>query len=157
MKTTKVLLVLLALSSSAFAQEPSPKLKLAREVISAMQVDKMLDGMTAQMKQMANQFAPKSDATPEQKQKAEALQEKITDLIISQTREIVSKIDQVYVDVYSDAELNAMKAFFTSPEGKSMTAKQPAVMARMMPLIQDMQRDLQPKMKKLIEEASTGK
>jgi len=157
MKTTKALLVLLALSSSAFAQDPSPKLKLAREVISAMQVDKMLDGMTAQMKQMATQFAPKSDATPEQKQKAEVLQEKITDLVISQTREIVSKIDQVYVDVYSDAELNAMKAFFTSPEGKSMTAKQPAVMARMMPLIQDMQRDMQPKMKKLIEEASPGK
>ena len=96
MKAPKVLLLLLALSSSAFAQDPSPKLKLAREVISAMQVDRMLDGMTAQMKQMATQFAPKSDATPEQKQKSEALQEKLMDLVISQTREIVSKIDQVY-------------------------------------------------------------
>lgn len=157
MKATKSLLVLLALSSSVFAQDPSPKLKLAREVISAMQVDKMLDGMTEQMKQMATQLAPKLDATPEQKQKAEALEGKIMDLVISQTREIVSKIDQVYVDVYSDAELNAMKAFFTSPEGKSMTAKQPAVMARMMPLIQDMQRDMEPKMKKIIEEASSAK
>jgi hypothetical protein len=158
MKITRLLLVLLAMATSAFAQDNPVKLALAREAIAAMQVDKMFDGMAAQMKQMATQMAPPSpDATPEQRKKAEELQGKIMDLSTSAAKGMIAKMDQIYADVYSEAELKAMKAFFTSPEGQSMIAKQPQVMARMMPLAQEMQRDLMPKIQQLVEEAKAAK
>jgi hypothetical protein len=50
-----------------------------------------------------------------------------------------------------------MKSFFTSPEGKSMTAKQPAVMAHIMPLVMEFQQSLEPKIKKIIEESAAAK
>jgi len=157
MKTTHIIVLLLALNTAAFAQNPTPKLQLAREVIAATQADKMFDGMALQIKQMASQMAPNSGLTPEQQQKNEALQAKITDLTMSFGKEILSKMDQIYADVYSEAELNAMKSFFTSPEGKSMTAKQPAVMAHIMPLVIEFQQSLEPKIKKIIEESAAAK
>ena len=165
MKITKLLLALLALTTGVFAQDKNAaapantaKLALAREAIAAMQVDKMFDGMAAQMKQMAAQTAAlPPDATPEQRKKAEELQGKIMDLSMDAAKGMIAKMDRIYAAVYSEAELKAMKTFFTSPEGRSMLAKQPQVMAQMMPLVQEMQRDLMPKIQQLVEESKAAK
>ena len=150
---------MLALSTGAFAQDKNAaapadtaKLALAREAIAAMQADKMFDNMAAQMRQMATQMAAlPPDATPEQRKKAEELQGKIMDLSMGAAKGIIAKMDQIYADVYSESDLKAMKVFFTSPEGQSMLAKQPQIMARLMPLAQQMQRDLMPKIQQLVE------
>jgi uncharacterized protein len=158
MKITRLVLMLLALSTGVFAQENPAKLALAREAIAAMQVDKMFEGMAAQMKQMAARTAPLSaDATPEQRKQAEELQGKIMDLSMNATKEVIAKMDQIYADIYSEAELKAMKVFFLSPEGRSMLAKQPQVMAQIMPLMQEMQRDLMPKIQQLVEQSKAAK
>ncbi|MDQ5980644.1 MAG: uncharacterized protein QG602_3621 [Verrucomicrobiota bacterium] len=154
MKKSLLLLAVLALSPAAFAQDNAAKLALAREAISAMQADKMFDGMAAQMKQMAaQQTRLPATATPEQIKQAEELQGKILDLSMSEAKAMVGKMDAIYASVYSEAELKAMVAFFKSPEGLSMMAKQPQVMAQMMPLIQGMQQSLMPKIQKLVEDA----
>src|SRR5688500_4103350 len=81
MKKTALFLALVAFSTGLFAQENPAKLALAREVIAALQADKMIDGMLAQMKQMAIQSAAfPANATPEQKAKAEKLQSDIMEL-----------------------------------------------------------------------------
>ncbi|HEY8994209.1 MAG TPA: DUF2059 domain-containing protein [Lacunisphaera sp.] len=153
MKKIPFLLALLALAVGARAEENAAKLALAREAIAAIQADKMFDNMTSQMKQMASYYA-KADAaaTPEAKQKAEALQNKILDLSMGEAKALVAKMDGIYAAVYSEAELKAMVAFFKSPEGQSMMAKQPQIMAQMMPLVQEMQKNLMPKIQKLVEE-----
>ncbi|MBI2513946.1 MAG: DUF2059 domain-containing protein [Opitutae bacterium] len=173
MKHLKVLLSSLALSSLALAQSNAPqaapaapaptvaapavdaaKLALAREVIAAMQADKMLDRMTAQMKQMAMQMtALPSDTPPAKRAKAEALSNKIMDLSMEAAKGMIAKMDALYAEVYSEAELKAMKAFFASPEGQSMLAKQPQVMQRVMPLAQAMQTELMPKIQQLVQQA----
>jgi hypothetical protein len=160
MKITRLLPVLLAFATGAFAQstpaDPA-KLALAHEVIGAMNADKMFNGMAAQMKQMTSQMTtPPADATPEQRQKAAQLQDKIMDLTMAAAKGMIAKMDQVYADVYSEAELKAMKAFFTSPEGQSMIAKQPQIMAHIMPLVQEMQRDLVPKIQQLVEDSKAA-
>ncbi len=157
MKKSLLLIAVLALSQAAFAQDNAAKLALAREAISAMQADKMFDGLAAQMKQMASQYSRlTADATPEQRQKAEELQGKVMDLSMSEAKALVSKMDAIYASVYSEAELKAMVAFFKSAEGQSMMAKQPQIMAQMMPLVQEMQQNLMPKLQKLIEESKAG-
>lgn len=160
-KNIQLLLAMLALTGASFAQtQTAPaqadaaKLALAREVIAAVQADKMIDSMLAQLKQMAAQTAAvPADATPEQRQKAEALQAEILTLSMKAARGLINQMDQVYADVYSEAELQAMKAFFGSPEGRSMIAKQPQIMARIMPLAQKMQQDLMPQIQQLVQAA----
>ena len=159
MKNLSVILGLLVLATSALAQDSNAKkLTLAHDTIAAMHADKMLDGMAAQMKQMATRTgAVAADATPEQKQRSQELQDKIMDLSMNAAKGMISQMDQIYADVYSEAELMAMKAFFTSPEGQSMMAKQPQIMARLMPIMQGMQGELMPKIQKLVEESRAAK
>jgi hypothetical protein len=159
MKTSRLLLALLALTTGALAQDnnAAAKLALAHETIAAMHADKMFDGMAAQMKQMAAQSMKlPADTTPEKRKQAEEIQGKIMDLSMDAMKAMVGKMDQVYADVYSEAELKAMKTFFTSPEGQSMLAKQPQIMTHVMPLVQEMQRDLMPKVQQLMEAAKAA-
>jgi hypothetical protein len=153
MKSIRLLAALLALATGAFAQDNNAaKLALAREAIAAVKADKMFDSMMAQMKQMSSQMAANalpSQATPEQRKKFEEFQGKIMDLSMESAKGMIAQMDQIYADVYSEAELNAMVAFFKSAEGQSMLAKQPQIMQRMMPLMQSMQRDLMPRIKEL--------
>jgi len=154
MKKTALLLALLALSLGARATGQRREAGLARETISAMQADKMFNNMSAQMKQMsARMIQLPPDATPEARQKAEELQGKIMDLTMVEAKALIEKLDGIYASVYTEGELKTMLSFFKSAEGQSMLAKQPQVMAQLMPLVQQMQQSLMPKIQKLIEEA----
>ncbi len=158
----KILLALscVALALSATAQNapaPAPdaaKLALAREVITAMQADKLIDRMTGQMKQMAAQmsgYAP--DMPADKRARAEATQSKIMDLSMEMSKTLLSKMDTIYADVFTEPELKAMKAFYSSPEGASAQLKQAEVAQRMMPLVQELQRGLMPKIQQIMAEA----
>jgi hypothetical protein len=150
MKKTSLFLALLALATSALAEDANSKLTLAREVIAALQADKMIEGMLAQLKQIAGQTAAiPADATPEQRAKAEKLQSEVLELSMAAAKKMIGQMDELYAEVYSEAELRAMKAFFSSDEGRSMLAKQPQVMKRMMPMMQQMQQELMPQVQAL--------
>jgi len=159
MKKSLLLLALLVLPMGALAQENAAapanaaKLALAREVITASQTDKMFDSMTGQMKQMFSQMAQlPANATPEQREAFTTFQGKVMDLSMGMAKDLIANADLIYAEVYSEAELNAMKAFFLSPEGQSMIAKQPKIMALLLPIMQDMQRMLMPRLKALSDE-----
>jgi uncharacterized protein len=153
MKKIVILLAILTLSTGAIAQESPATLALAREVISAMKADQMFDNMAAQMKQSASQMVtPPAGATPEQIKQTAELQDKIMTLSMNAAKGMISKMDHIYAEIYNETELKAMKVFFTSPAGQSMLAKQPQIMGRIMPLMQEMQRDLMPKIKQLVDE-----
>ena len=151
----KILLGLALLGTPALALEDNvTKLGLAREAINAMQVDKMFESMGVQLKQMVLQQTPiPADATPEQRKQFDELIGKVMDLSMSEAKGLMQKVDVIYAEVYSEAELRAMVAFFNSAEGKSMLEKQPKIMAGMMPLVEEMQQKLMPKVKKLVDEA----
>ncbi|MFT3831545.1 MAG: DUF2059 domain-containing protein [Opitutaceae bacterium] len=142
-----------AASATAPATDPA-KLALAHDVIKAMQADRSIDAMTGQIKQMVAQqtasYLP-ADATPEQKAKIAKLQNEALDLAMTAAKGLIGKMDAVYAEVYSAEELAAIKAFFTSPEGQSMLAKQPQLMQRMMPLAQQMQGELMPQLSALMQ------
>lgn len=157
MKKTTLFLALCAFAASAFAEEASAKLTLAREVIAALQADKMIDGMLAQLKQIAGQTAAiPADATPEQRAKAEKLQSDVLELSMAAAKKMISQMDQLYAEIYSEPELQAMKAFFSSEEGRSMIAKQPQLMKRMMPMMQQMQQELMPQVQALAAAAKAN-
>jgi hypothetical protein len=135
---------------------PDPaNLELAHQVIKDVHADKMLDQMAGQMQQIAAQSLKMNSAnlTPEQKALAAKVSSQILDLSKDSAKDLLSKMDVIYAQVYSEAELKAMKAFFESPEGASMIQKQPQIMQKFMPYIQAMQRELMPKIQKITSDA----
>lgn len=152
MKKCLLLTAISVLTLTGFADDNAAKLALAREAIAATQADKMLDSMGGMIKQLAMQQAQlPSEATAEQRQKFDAFMSKVMDVTMGEAKLMIAQMDAVYAEVYSEAELKAMVAFFRSPEGQSMLAKQPHVMAKVMPLAQRMQQNLMPKIQQLIE------
>jgi hypothetical protein len=153
-KKIPFVILCLALISSLHAAEPG-QLELARKVIKATQFDRVFDQMGAQMQQMAmqsmNQSAP--NQTPAQKEAATKVLDEIMKLSMDSAKAMLEKVDVIYAEVYSEAELKAMLTFFDSPEGKSMLQKQPQVMQHMMPLVQGMQKELMPKIQQIVQKA----
>lgn len=154
MKKTSLFLLSLAFISPAVAADQAP-LELAQKVVKASQFDRMFDQMGAQMQQIAAQSMNLSapDLTPAQKEIAAKTLGDVTKLSIDATKQMIQKLDTIYAEVYSEAELKAMLTFFESPEGKSMLQKQPQVMQRMAPLVQGMQREIMPKIQQIVEKA----
>jgi hypothetical protein len=153
MKKILFLLSLCALAPGAFAEENAAKQALAREAIAAMQVDKMLDNMAGQIRQMAMQRAQlPPTATPEQRARFDAFMGRVTDLAMTEVKSMVTRLDVIYAEVYTEGELKAIVTFFNTAEGKSMLAKQPQVMTRLMPLMQEMQAAMLPKLQKLAQD-----
>jgi uncharacterized protein len=145
-----------ALKADGPADAPDPaNIDLAHQVIKAMHADRMFDQMAAQMQQMAAQSINLNSAnlTPQQKALAEKMTAQITALSMDAAKGLLGKMDLIYAQVYSGAELKAMKAFFESPEGMSMIQKQPQIMQKLMPYAQAMQKDLGPKIQKIIQDA----
>lgn len=141
-------------ASPAPAIDPA-QIELARAVIKSMHADRMLDQMSAQMQQMAAQSLnlTTGNLTPEQRATATKVSQKVMALSMDAAKGMIDKMDTIYAEVYSPAELKAMKAFFESPEGVSMLQKQPQIMRKLMPYIQEMQKDLIPKIQKITKEA----
>ncbi|WP_404424617.1 DUF2059 domain-containing protein [Nibricoccus sp. IMCC34717] len=137
------------------AEEPNAeRLALAREVIHLSQADRMINNLVPQLQQMTSQMAaPMLDKlSPEQRAKVEAAQKKAVELGIEAAKQMISKMDAVYADVYSSDELKAIKSFYSTVEGKSMIEKMPQVMQKMMPLMQQMQAELMPKIQAAMAE-----
>jgi hypothetical protein len=153
MKKILFLLSLCAFASGALAQDNAAKQALAREAIAAMQVDKMLDNMAGQIRQMAMQRAQlPPTATAEQRARFDVFMGRVTDLAMAEVKTMITRLDVIYAEVYTEAELKAIVSFFNTAEGKSMLAKQPQVMTRLMPLMQEMQAAMLPKLQKLAQD-----
>lgn len=172
MKSIAILVLCLALVPRLRAADPAPapaaapapatapapddaKVALAREVIKSVHADRMFDQMSVQMQRMAAQAmsASGTDMTPQQKEAAAKVSSQVMALSMDAAKSLMANMDVIYAQVYSTAELNAMKAFFESPEGVSMLEKQPMIMQKLMPYVKSMQNDLIPKIRKITEDA----
>ena len=159
-KAITLIALCLALVPYLKAQDPSSapdasQIELAQQVIKSMHADRMFDQMSAQMQKIAAQATNLNTGamTPEQKAAAEKVSNQIMALSMEAAKGMLDKLDLVYAEVYSSAELKAMKAFFESPEGVSMLQKQPQIMQKLMPSITSMQKNLMPKIQKIIEDS----
>ena len=127
------------------------RLAQAREVIGAMKLDRVYEGLGQQMQQMASMMARGAKPGDTDKHMA-AIQMKIAALSIESKKELLDQLAGVYAETFSQEELEAMRAFYESPVGKTMVDKQPLVAQRIYPLISQAQRDLLPRIKKIVQD-----
>jgi hypothetical protein len=143
------------------------KQKMASEIATLMSDPKMVDGlmdsmrtsMEASMQPMlgaACEVAP-ADAQSECNSMLDKMRPILAETLaesMEQTKavmpELMKDMGGIMARTYTGEELARMKDFYASPEGKSITAKQPQVMAEYMPKVmerlQGMQMDMMRKM-----------
>ncbi len=131
------------------ADEASKSAK-AEELLQLTQSDQMLKTMEPMMKGMLAQAG--KDMTAEQRAKAGDLQEKMLTLVAANLNKAKPALAKVYTDTYTEDELDGILAFYKSPAGKAFIQKMPEVMQRSMPVMMQMIGDLQPELKKMMDE-----
>ena len=59
----------------------------------------------------------------------------------------------MYAEIFDEAEIDGIVAFYQSPAGKAFLEKMPQMMQRMMPMIQQLMADVQPEIQKIVDDA----
>lgn len=154
-----LILCVLILCGAAFAQQPPSNpdpasreqiLKMMEAMQTRKTVNAMIDAMQKQISTMMNQQFAKTiqDSSPEMRaEMTAAMQDMMKDMepFIS---ELIEETVPVYQKHLSSREVDAITAFYLSPEGRSFLAKMPAIMSDSMPL---MMKSMNTKMQPIIE------
>ena len=87
-----------------------------------------------QVEGMLQQIQP--TPTPQQKARRQEALDKIAKLTRERMRKVRPDLVKAYSDLFSDAEIDGLLAFYESPAGKASITKIPAVNARLGSIIQ---------------------
>ncbi len=72
--------------------------------------------------------------------------------MLSRGKRSSPRSSQVYIDTYTDQELDGILAFYHSPAGQALIAKSPQLMARTMQLVQTQMNEVQPQIRQANED-----
>lgn len=150
--------LLLSVQHQANAQESMASEASIRELLVLTDAKKMLDGMWAQMDSIMEASMKQALAG----QTVTATQQTILDdmrkkmVALMQDELSWAFFEPLMIDIYrtsfTENEVQGMLQFYTSPAGKAVMAKMPAIMQASMQAAQGRAASLQPKMRKLQEE-----
>lgn len=157
-KTSRVTLVADAAVVAGPAAALPATIQDANVVLNKMRFEEMMDRVIGQQrKAMAANFEQMASRMTQQgvdKQEVGAFQKRLMDEVMSamEPQQMKSDMAKIYSEVFTKQELDDMAAFFSTPLGQVMAAKQPdvqeklgaAVQSRMMevmPRVQQMGRD----------------
>lgn len=155
MKFKILLLCSLFAGVSAFAAEPSRE--SIEKLLVVTDVEKLLTSMQGQietlLKTTMDQAFQGKVLPPEARQFSESFQRK---MVVNLKEELSwekmkALYMRIYVETFTQEEIDGMIAFYVSPAGKALVAKMPAVMQktmtltqeRMAPMLENMQRSIQ--------------
>ncbi|MBV8047329.1 MAG: DUF2059 domain-containing protein [Paludibacterium sp.] len=156
-KRLAVLCLLCVLTTPALAEAPSES--EVHQLLTAMQVERNLDQMRVPMiamvqKQMNDAFKGRA-VTPAQQAVLGKLAKDLSALVMDEVSwsNMEPLVTQIYRETYTSEEIDGMLQFFQSPAGQAMTAKQPAVMRKMLVGMQPLLADMRPKVDALMQNA----
>ena len=150
--------ILLAVAGAARADEASKKAKI-EELFQLTDVERMLGQVLGQVRSMQTAQFERMAMSAEERSRAREIQDRIQTLVarVLSWEKIKPQYVTLYAETFTEEELDGMLAFYRSPAGQAMRAKMPALMQKSMALTQQMMRELQPEMTKIMEEGRQGK
>lgn len=153
MKNQLLILVAVLLPVLAFAQDAKPRADID-ELFTAMRMDKMMSGMSAQMKPMIESIAKQAGLTPAQQQSSQAMEEKMLDLVQAEMggAKMKAALAKVYAETFTVEEIKGISAFYKSAAGQAFLDKTPALMQKSMVVSQSMMAEVMPKIQALAAE-----
>jgi hypothetical protein len=140
-----------AATPSAHADEASRRAKAERLLVltkSDAMMDQMLSQMSTAIKSSAATQAASLHLTAEQQVYLDKFNNRVADIIktslsMDSLKPIIVK---VYVDTYTDEELDGIIAFYSSPAGQAFVTKGPQLMQRSIQLMQQQMAGLEPQL-----------
>ena len=157
-KVSRVTLVADAATLSAPAARIPATITDAETVLNKMHFEEMMErAMAGQKKMIAAQFQRMSTQMAAQGADAADVadfQKKITDEVFSVLDEKTLKNDvaKIYSEVFSKDELDQISAFYSTPLGEMLNAKQPEVQERLGTIVQGRMMEVMPRVQKMGQE-----
>ena len=142
---------------AAHADEASKRAKV-EQLFVLTKVDatmgQMVLQMSAAMKRTAQEQAAKQQLTPEQQAYTDKFTAKVDNILKeSLSMDTLKPVFlKVYMDTYTEEELDGIIAFYQSPAGKAFIAKTPQLMQRSMQLMQQQVMEVQPQLEQAQKE-----
>jgi uncharacterized protein len=158
----------LAATTSALAQstdttpqsESRPSEESVRRLLEVMQAQKVLQALTEQMDSMFDGMVQKQlqgqNVTAEQRQEIQARRQAAEDMV----KELLTwdSMESLYLKVYEDTftqeEIDAMTAFYSSPAGRAVIAKMPLAAKNTLTEMQQRMQQMIPKLQQMAKEAA---
>ena len=160
-RTPIALAAALLLSLPAHADDATKRAKV-EQLFVLTKVESMMSQMAGQMsaamKKATDQQARQQQLTPDQQKLADQFEAKV-DSILKQSLSIDTLKPvflKVYMDTYTEEELDGIVAFYQSPAGKAFVAKTPQLMQRSMQLVQQQVADVQPQLEQAQKDLMDG-
>ncbi len=125
---------------------PTPRqLELAHRYIELIHIDKTYgDAMRALGPSILASMPKEAGSDPVLQQKVlDAVNEAASDLMIT----IVKRMEPIMAEIYTEEELSDLVAFYQSKSGRALLDKQPLMVAKMGPLMQEVMPQFQASLK----------
>lgn len=145
------ILVALVLAASPVLAASEKHQKLAEELISLTEGDKILDSMKSQMAMIFAQFKAQLQVPDAEKAKLEAYDKKFQTIIEDDLNweKIRSKYIDLYTSSFSEEETKAIVDFYKSPVGKKLTASMPNLMQQSLNIARTQVQTVIPKLEEI--------
>lgn len=127
----------------------------AESVLNKMHFEEMIERALAQQKKMiAGQFqqvAKRMTAQGVDPAEAEAFQKRMTDEVLGvlDPKQLKADVSKIYSEVFTKQELDQIGAFFTTPLGEMLSAKQPAVQEKLGAVVAGRMAEVMPRVQKM--------
>lgn len=157
-RVSRVKLVADAATVNAPAAKIPATIADAEVVLNKMKFEEMMErAMQGQKKMLAAQFEKMSTqmaaggANPAE---VAAFQKKITDEVfgVLDAKVLKNDVSKIYSEVFSKQELDQISAFYTTPLGEMLNAKQPEVQEKLGAIIQGRMMEVMPRVQKMGQE-----
>ena len=161
MKTILLLLALLMAGCATISQDsPENRRALATRVVNLQQPEQQLKEMREQVKRMMSQtvgqMAGPTSATPEGRQRAQAVMDqvwKVMDKYLT-AEKLRSLTIEAYSATFTTGELASLERMYATDAGKTLVAKQPELARRLMEASQAMMKEAMPELRRVGMEAA---
>jgi len=152
----KILLTLICLAAlpiAAIAATDSHK-KAAEELLIVTNAEKTMERVYPQMETMFKNIIKQSNIPAENVEIAERYLQRIMELVMDEIswEKLKPQLIEIYLEVYSESELNEIVAFYKSPTGQKFIAKMPELMTATMKINQTNLQRIMPKIQAMSEE-----
>jgi hypothetical protein len=151
-----LLIFALCLPLTAHADDANKRAKV-HEMLDLLHMDRMMaqimDLAMQQATSMTNQMVG-NNLTPDQKAKVEAFQKQVLDTVEAQVgwKAMEPQYIDLYVQTFSEEDLDGIIAFYKSPAGVSMISKTPELTQKSMAMVQQKMTTLQPQLQQMIQD-----
>ncbi len=164
-KVTELKLVADAATQSSGAALPATPASLAdaEGVLKVMHFDEMLAKIIEQQKKamgpMLQRMVSSMKVPPEDRERVMAMQKKVMDEALNSLTgpDMTADVARIYSNVFTKEELDSLGAFYSTPAGQAMVAKQPQIQEQMMQAMMPRMAQLGPKLQKVAQDYAAEK